>query len=350
MTPIRSATLDSVAFRKAPRPEQPAERAVEAKGYADCLPRRRFTPAEICSFLSNVAHGAKRADVAREHGFAPSSFRRWIARYGMEHVDYAPTEEERGQASGWRSEASLSAAWRRYHAFCMDPRWSDDSELPVRDDAFPLEDDYGQRVVLRAREDAKVVLIGEKEAVLRPLDDWTEGPSVVHRAKVSFASFPPVASRWTARFLKAHAKDVGAPLVFFGDLDPQALHSFAVLRAGGQRELLSGKVRDPALTWMGLDARWLDFVCRHFRTADVPERMLMRLGWLDQEYWELVKRLVPDARKLLGARAFALLESGLKVEVDALISFMRTPFIEEFARRLQWTVRRAPSARKRTSS
>jgi hypothetical protein len=314
------------------------------------LPRRRFTPAEICSFLSRVAHGAKRADIAREHGFDPSSFRRWTARYGTYHVDYVPTEEERHRASGWRREASLSAAWRRYRTFCSDPRWLVDAELPAFDEAFPAEEDDAEPVTLLAREDAKLLLVCEKTVLLALVDEWVKPerkPSVAHRAKASLASYPLVASRWTARFLKAHAKDVGAPVVFFGDLDPQALHSFAVLRAGGQRELLSGKVCGPNVTWMGLDARWLDFVCLQLGTTEVPAHWTIPLGWLGQEYWELVKRLVPDARKLLGARAFALLEGGVKLEVDALISLTRAAFLEEFSRRLQPAVRRSPSARKR---
>jgi hypothetical protein len=35
--------------------------------------------------------------------------------------------------------------------------------------------------------------------------------------------------------------------------------------------------------------------------------MRIPLRWLDQEYWQLVKRLVPDARRLIGARAYAML-------------------------------------------
>jgi hypothetical protein len=54
------------------------------------------------------------------------------------------------------------------------------------------------------------------------------------------AWFPPLASQWAARTLHAHAESVGARLAFFGDLDPQALHAFAALRAGGRKALLRG--------------------------------------------------------------------------------------------------------------
>jgi hypothetical protein len=50
------------------------------------------------------------------------------------------------------------------------------------------------------------------------------------------------------------------------------------------------------------------------------------------EYWQLVKRLVPDIRRLIGARAYSLLEGGTKIETDALHG---RPFVEEFGRRLR---------------
>jgi hypothetical protein len=45
-----------------------------------------------------------------------------------------------------------------------------------------------------------------------------------------------------------------------------------------------------------------------------------------------VKRLVPDIRRLIGARAYSLLEGGTKIEADALLG---RSFVEEFGRRLR---------------
>jgi hypothetical protein len=81
----------------------------------------------------------------------------------------------------------------------------------------------------KTRPDARVVLVCEKMHVQRLLEEW-EGanrPSVARATKTAMAWFPPLASRWAARTLHAHAESVGARLAFFGDLDPQALHSFA---------------------------------------------------------------------------------------------------------------------------
>jgi hypothetical protein len=60
--------------------------------------------------------------------------------------------------------------------------------------------------------------------------------------------------------------------------------------------------------------------------------MTIRLKWLDREYWQLVKRLVPDVRRLIGTRAYDLLNGGTKLETDALRG---RPFVEEFGRRLR---------------
>jgi hypothetical protein len=134
-----------------------------------------------------------------------------------------------------------------------------------------------------------------------------------------------------ARTVHAHAEALGARLAFFGDLDPQALHSFAALRAGGRRALLRGTGKPLPVTWLGLDSRWLEWICRGLNVDDVPVGMTIRLGWLDQEYWQLVKRLVPDVRRLIGARAYNMLDRGTKLEVDALRG---RPFLEELGKRL----------------
>jgi hypothetical protein len=85
---------------------------------------------------------------------------------------------------------------------------------------------------------------------------------------------------------------------------------------------------------MGLDSDWLNWVSRADPSGAVPRWMTIRLRWLDVEYWELVKRLVPDVRALVGERAYEMLEGGTKLEVDAL-QHQRTAFTEELGRRLR---------------
>jgi hypothetical protein len=81
-------------------------------------------------------------------------------------------------------------------------------------------------------------------------------------------------------------------------------------------------------------------MCRHLEITEIPSAWTIKMNWLDMEYWQLVKRMVPDVRTLLGARGFALLEGGSKIEVDAFMSFMRQPLLAELDRRLRRLGRR----------
>ncbi len=297
------------------------------------MAKPRFTQREIRSFQWEVASGSKQAAVARKHGFAVSNFRRWFMKFGRPHIPYEPMEADRARAGNWRREQSLTKAWTIYQGFAKNGPWADDAELPNFDDVDERPDEFEQ-VRLKARPDARVVLVCEKMHVEKRLEEW-EGanrPSIAHATKTALAWLPPLASGWAARLLYSHAESLGARLAFFGDLDPQGLHSFAALRAGGRKALLRGTGKTLPVTWMGLDSQWLEWICRDLGVKDVPVAMTIRLTWLDQEYWQLVKRLVPDVRRLIGARAFNMLDGGTKLEADALRA---RPFIEEFGRRLR---------------
>jgi hypothetical protein len=313
------------------------------------MPSRRFTPAEISAFELEVARGAEQADVARKHGFSPSNFRRWFAKHGRLHIPYEPTGADRAHARRWRQEKTLAHAWTTYREFATKPAWALDAEVPWFDDVEERPNEH-EHLHLKAWPDARVVLVCEKMFVEKLLYEWegAKRPSVAHKTRTTLALAPPLASRWVARTLHDHAKSLGAKLAFFGDLDPQALHAFAALRAGGRKALLRGTGKTLPVTWLGLDSRWLDWICRAFGLEDVPAMMTIRLGWLGEEYWQLVKRLVPDVRRLIGARAYAMLDCGTKLEADGLLlvrdhlvdevgrdGHRGRPFVEELGRRLR---------------
>lgn len=248
-------------------------------------------------------------------------------------VSTGRTPTDRASARSWRQGKTLAKAWTLYRDSARGGPWADEAELPVFDDVDELPDEF-EHLQLKTRPDARVVLVCEKMHVEKLLYEW-EGagcPSVAHATKTALAWLPPLASRWAARMLADHAKSLGARLAFFGDLDPQALHAFAALRAGGRKALLRGVGNTLPVTWVGLDSKWLNWVCRGLGVKDVPLSMTIRMQWLDQEYWQLVKRLVPDVRRLIGARAYNMLDGGTKVEADALRA---RPFVEELGRRLR---------------
>jgi hypothetical protein len=262
-------------------------------------------------------------------------------------VPYAPTAEDRARAAAWRTEPTLAAAWRSYVSVATDERW--ERECGVYGFDRGSGDYDADRLELSAQEDSRVVLVCEKTVVRDAADTWdgAERPSAAHDAKAGLAWVRPLPSAWSARALHEHAKRLRVPLAFFGDLDPQALHFFAAIRAGGRdRALRGGSVRVP-IRWVGLDGRWLDLMCEHLEIKDIPSHWTIKLNWLDQEYWQIVKRMVPDAKRLLGARGFALLERGEKIEADVFLSIMRQPFREELRRRLRRLSAAGRSARGR---
>jgi hypothetical protein len=259
---------------------------------------------------------------------------------------YSPTPDDVLRAAEWRGERAVAAAWKMYRSFASDLPWEAGGELPVFDVGMPA--DGFERLMLRTRPDARVVLVCEKTIVLEAADAWSasDRPSAAHIAGAALAWVQPLPSAWTCKVLRDHAKGLKAPLAFFGDLDPQALHLFAALRAGGPDAVLKGRswVMGSPFHWIGLDGRWLDFACKHLGISEVPPSWTIRLSWLDQEYWELVKRMVPDVRRIVGARGCELLDRGVKIEADALLTSMREPFVQELGRRLR-RVGRAPAAR-----
>lgn len=299
---------------------------------------RRFSLGEISAFQLEAARGATQADVARKHGFSPANFRRWFMRHGKPSIAYEPTRAERARAGRWHEEKTASRCWAVYRGFASDGRWANDGDLPEFVDEEERSDEF-ERLHLRTRPDGRVLLVCEKMEVQSRLDDWKgRRPSVAHATKTALAWFPPLASRWVARTLQSHAASLRAPLAFFGDLDPQALHAFAALRAGGRRALLGGRTRALPVTWLGLDSRWLDWSCGALGMTEAPRAWMIQMNWLDEEYWRLVKRLVPDVRQLVGRRAYNLLESGQKIEVEAVYGL---PFVEELGRRLRVCAGRA---------
>jgi len=282
-----------------------------------------------------VVHGAKVADLGREHGFSTATFRRWARNYGTPFFPYTPTEEDRRLASEWRAEPTITRAWNRYRSLAEDDRWSLEAELPNHQPGDGP--DEFERLTLYSRPDARVLLVCEKKVVFDAVDHWAgpKRPSVAHASAAALARVSPLPSEWACRTLYDHAARMNAPILFFGDLDPQALHVFAALRAGGRDALMRGRVGRVPVQWVGLDSRWIDLVCKKLDLADVPVGWTIRVNWLGQEYWELVKRMVPDVRKLLGARGFAMLERGTKIEVDAFLSMLPAPFLQELGRRLR---------------
>jgi hypothetical protein len=278
------------------------------------LPEERFTPQQIRGFQLEVALGASRAEVARRHAFSPALFRRWEAQYGSTVIYSEPTEEHRQLARSWSKASSLAAAWKRFRVL-NGKQWPDGET-----DCPPFDDEYTSTFELDAREDARWLVILEKDVAKRALLAWStpSRPSAAHRHQLALALQYPV-SEWSIRQLHAHAKASHLGMAYFGDLDPGSVHRFAAIRAGGARRLHEGGRMRHNVQWLGVGDALIRHWSRRFGWAEVPASRMIKMRLMDREYWELVKRLVPDVRDLVGRRSYGMLERGFKLEVDAFL-------------------------------
>jgi transposase-like protein len=326
---------------KRPQAVRPSTVALSEALVGSCaMARRRFARGEIASFQWAVARGAKVVDVAREHGFSTATFRRWERRFGTYRIPYAPTSEDRARASAWRDERTISAAWRRFRSFAEEAPWAMDADVGAFDDGS--EDAELERLTVRSGPGARSLLVVEKIAALDAVDAWqgSRRPSIAHESSAALAHVWRLPSRWTCRAVREHAAMLRVPIAFFGDLDPQALHAFAALRAGG-RDAVGRRPRTP-IHWVGLDGRWLAFLCKELGAKEVPSAWTIPLNWLDHEYWQLVKVMLPDVRKLVGSAGFRMLESGRKLELDALVSCVPQLLHAGLVRRLRRVAKSPP--------
>jgi len=237
-----------------------------------------------------------------------------------------PSAAELAALRAWRKQRSRARAWATYRRAA---EALDYSEVPVCDGAKP---DRYERVTIRTWVESRALLVCEKTSVLEALDEWKDPkhPSFSFTERVSLATTPWLPSGRAVGTLAAHAREARVPIAFFGDLDPQAIHWFATLRAGGRAELLESRRRKLDVAYLGMDSTWLDWL---ERTAHGLLSSTIALRPVDREYWELVQRLVPDARALVGRRACELLDAGAKIEVDGFVMRHRDAFLRELRRR-----------------
>ena len=105
------------------------------------------------------------------------------------------------------------------------------------------------------------------------------------------------------------------PLGFVGDLDPFDLTTFLALRSGDS-DLRRPAHRALALTYRGIDDRWLELCERHLLPRWKGALPLIKMSPLEQEHAELLIRLAPWLLELTGPRCAELLRSGMKLELE----------------------------------
>lgn len=78
------------------------------------MKRKRYTEEQIIGFLKAHEHGAKLADLIRQHGFSEQSFYRWKSKFGGMEVSDAKRlrelEAENAKLKRLLAEAELDKA------------------------------------------------------------------------------------------------------------------------------------------------------------------------------------------------------------------------------------------------
>lgn len=290
---------------------------------------RRFSPRQIGAFLWSVANrDASIAGLARKHGFTRADFRRWQATYGMPLIRREPTPTQLAALGSWRRERSRARAWK---VFVRAARAVDDNaEIAAFDGSRP---DVFERVRLNALATPRALVVCEKHVLMVLLDDMKslKKPSLSHAKRLSLATIPWLPSRQAVEIVTTYARHARIPIAFFGDLDPQGIHTFAALRAGGREELLRSSRHRVDVRWIGLDAAWFNWCDRNVREL---RSVAITMTAVDREYWACLQHVVPDVRQLIGRRASEFLDGGAKIEVDGLMVRHRDAFLREMSRRV----------------
>jgi hypothetical protein len=136
------------------------------------------------------------------------------------------------------------------------------------------------------------------------------------------------ASRTSCNVLIRYAREVRKPIFFVGDLDPIGLTQFADLRSRGV-----------PIRYLGIDDRWLR-LCREYvrplGTHKGLNSISIPMDDTEREHFTVVTHLVPDLKRLIGPKCFALLQSGRKLELEGagIPHHFRKPFLPALTRLL----------------
>ena len=224
-----------------------------------------------------------------------------------------PTPRQERAARAWREATSAREAWLRFRAWLTRANPEDDTgDAPYWCDGL-----HSSHQLWTGPGATRLVLFEKRHVMERFLPDGRGSDRATHW-NLATASAPFAPTPLDVKLIRAHARLLGGPIGFVGDLDPHALHVFGALRSG-RLDAPDIAGRRQVVEWLGIDDEWL----RRARKTDRPIlARLIRMGWVEREYWEIIKRFAPSVRTLIGDESFALLDSGCTVESEAFEDMM----------------------------
>ena len=224
-------------------------------------------------------------------------------------------------ARAWREAKTATEAWTRFATWLrkLPPNEDETSDAPVASDGTPSNH------ALWTREGMRGLVLFEKHDVMEGFLKPTKGSTdFASKIRVATATAPFAPTLHDVKLIEAHARILGGPIGYVGDLDPHSLHVYGALRSG-KLDAPSLAGRKLSIDWLGLDDEWLSHAIK--KDAESSLRTV-RMSWSEREYWEVVKRLLPGIRQLVGDDSFALLERGISVELDAASTILQ-PMIKK---------------------
>jgi hypothetical protein len=233
------------------------------------------------------------------------------------------TPDQQRACRTWREARTGVDAWRRFRHWLARATPDDDGDAPW------WTGDVYSSLQLWTGAKAKRLVLFQKLQVMNDFLPDGRGSDWATRWRIATATAPFAPRAHDVALIRAHARLLGGPVGFVGDLDPHGLHTYGALRSGNlDAPNLEGQKL--AIEWFGIDDEWL----RRIRRAGRPlTGRLIRMGWVEREYWGIIKRLAPRVRALVGEDSFELLEGGLKAETDAFRDVM-VPMLRARLKRL----------------
>jgi serine/threonine protein phosphatase PrpC len=240
---------------------------------------------------------------------------RWDAepRFALEvavEEDRSAAERERVSrfdraVRSWRTAKTPRDAWRRFRSWMV--------QNGITDGDVPVDAVGTQSHDLFVGPTTRALVLFEKHHVMTMFMPDGRGSDRASRWRIATGSVPFAPRALDVDLIRAEVRVLGGvPVGLVGDLDPHGLHVFGALRSG---DLDAPDIRGRRLRieWLGIDDAWLQSARKTDRTLRARQ---IRMGWVEREYWKIVKGFAPDVHELIGDESFALLESGLKVEAD----------------------------------
>lgn len=193
-------------------------------------------------------------------------------------------------------------AWMRFQSQCRHAYGDDAWDVPI-DGALPTDD-----VGLLARlEVQSPIYFFTKDAFLTKLRQFTDFREINLVRRYGLPS-----RLWLSAFGRmAHGREV---VRFVGDLDPCDLGAFRALETGSP-DLVPVRRWPLILSYGGVDSNWIALWERVL--GGRIERYSIRMDSLERQQYRALRDTWPELSSVIGARAFRLLESGRKVEVEA---------------------------------